>query len=102
MRFGVILAVVAVAALVLTNPSREDYAAWAKFELTRKGGLEGLVGGLVPASLIGESTRRTNFVLFSLFDTQVLGATEIRTIGVMSSFFTLRPSDQAPPPAAGR
>jgi len=92
-KFGVIIALL-LGALAFTNPTQEDYAAWAKFQLVKQGGLQGLVGGLLPGSAITEATQRTNLLLFSIFDTNIGDAYHQRTLGVFSHFITLKSADR--------
>lgn len=96
---SVVIAAVLIVVLGLTNPTKEDYAGWAKVQLAKQNWLGGVVGALMPTAMIEDATHRTNLLVFSVFETRVADKVVVRTIGIFSTFFTLKSKDAAASPS---
>jgi hypothetical protein len=96
MRPIIIAAAVVLTGLAVTNPGKEDYAGWAKNQMAKKGWLAGVIGSLMPSSVIESTTNRTNLLVFSIFDTRISDTSSIRTVGIATRFIPLQSQGVTP------
>lgn len=99
---GIITAIILVGIVLLfvvTNPSTDDYEAYLKQEMSNEAkgeddlsaALAGLFGG-VAGSLLANASTRKNYVLFSIYETD-LGTSEYVALGVLGNFFVLHEAE---------
>lgn len=85
---GAVLVIV----LALTNPTQDDFVTWVKGKGYEKAGDNAgarLLTELLAAPLVAATTERTNFLICSLFDTQLKPGKHQRTLGVLRFFIPL-------------
>jgi hypothetical protein len=77
--------------LVITNPSKGDYINWLKEEAISRSdnSLEKGMIEVLGAAVIDASTETSNFVVFSIFETN-LGNNTIIAIGVANNFIPIK------------
>jgi len=85
------------ALLVYTNPTMEDYGEYLRQEVVKdvakENGLNKVIGsffGGITSHLITNMTIRSDFVLFSLYKTD-LGNNNTQVIGILNNFIVLDP-----------
>lgn len=78
------------AALAGTNPSKDDFNAWAKVKLMQnsENGLLSLVVGIAGRDIFDSTTDRKNLLIFSIYRTS-FGDGKILTLGIAGNFFEL-------------
>ena len=77
--------------LVLTNPTQEDFVGWVKgkaYEKTDNAGARFLTD-LLASPLVAATTRRSDLLICSLYDTQLAPGRHKRTLGVLRFFVPL-------------
>jgi hypothetical protein len=82
---------VVVLILALTNPTQEDFVTWVKgkaYEKTDNPGAR-LLTELLASPLVAATTQRSNYLICSLYDTQLSPGKHRRTLGVLRSFVPL-------------
>lgn len=81
----------------ITNPDRDKYSRYfvttINRECNKQGALQGgfctwvnTIFGQSIEGLVDSRTDRTNLILFSIYKTQLVGQSEITTIGVLDNF----------------
>jgi hypothetical protein len=77
--------------LAITNPSKGDYVSWLKEEAISRSdnSLEQGMIEVLGAAVIDASTETSNFVVFSVFETN-LGNNTIIAIGVANNFIPIK------------
>jgi hypothetical protein len=79
--------------MAVTNPSKNAYDDWAKAQLsseTNNSLAKGVIE-LIGAPIIDQATTKSNYILFSLFQTSYQGNT-IKTIGLFNNFILISKS----------
>ena len=85
---GAILLIV----LALTNPTQEDFVAWVKdkaHEQTGNNPGARFLTDLLASPLVAATTRRSNWLICSLYDTQLAPGKHKKTLGILRSFIPL-------------
>lgn len=74
----------------VTNPTKQEYASWAKEQLmeSSKDKLEQGLIGIMAQPLIENMTVQHNYILFSVFETKN-GKEEYTTIGILKNFIPI-------------
>lgn len=91
--------ILALLILALTNPTQEDFVAWVKakaYEKTDNPGARFLTD-LLASPLVAATTQRSNWLILSVYDTQLSPGKHKKTIGILRSFIPLgrdKDSDQ--------
>jgi hypothetical protein len=78
--------------LALTNPSQEDFVAWVKDKAHEKTGDNPgarFLTDLLASPLVAATTQRSNYLICSVYDTQLSPGKHARTLGILSSFVSL-------------
>ncbi|HMA49203.1 MAG TPA: hypothetical protein VKP60_05580 [Magnetospirillaceae bacterium] len=82
----------AVLILALTNPSQEDFVAWVKDKAHEKTGDNPgarFLTDLLASPLVAATTQRSNWLICSIYDTQLSPGKHKRTLGVLRFFIPL-------------
>ncbi len=92
------LFVLGIIALVLgvTNPSEAEYNDWFTNEMKDRSESDLLDFGidLLGPNYVEKETSYTNYILFSVYKTQLPGPTEVTTVGIFNNFFFVSKSQQ--------
>jgi hypothetical protein len=90
---GILFVVLIIILMAVTNPSKNAYDEWAKSQLssTTDNSLAKGVIELIGAPIIDQATTKSNYILFSLFQTSYQGNT-IKTIGLFNNFILISKS----------
>lgn len=77
-------------ALVTTNPNKESFVSWTKGRLA--GGAQdplSQIGASLAAPALGAATTARNYLVCTVYETNVLGKKEI-TLGILGIFIKLK------------
>ena len=92
------LFVIGIIALILglTNPSEAEYKEWFKEQMKDRSGSDLLDFGIdvLGPSYIEKETSYTNYILVSVYKTELPGPTEVTTIGIFNNFFFISKSQK--------
>lgn len=82
--------------LGVTNPSESEYKEWFVDEMKDRSesGLLDFGIDLIGPSYVEKETSYTNYLLFSVYKTQLPGPTEVTTVGVFNKFFFISKSNE--------
>jgi hypothetical protein len=87
--------------LAITNPDMNAFEQYLKARILASANQHGQLGGAIGSLVAGlggkieaSATTRTNYLLFSTFETRLATSTRT-TIGVAGQFFVLAPPDTA-------
>jgi len=88
-----IAAAVAVPLIILaaTNPTQEDFVTWVKnqaYEQHKNPGMRFLTD-LLASPLVAATTERSNYLICSLYDTELSPDKHKKTLGILRSFIPL-------------
>ena len=82
---------VLVLVLALTNPTQEDFVGWVKkqaYEQHQNPGAR-FLADLLASPLVAATTERSNYLICSIYDTQLSPDKHKKTLGIMRSFIPL-------------
>ncbi|KGX89940.1 DUF4359 domain-containing protein [Pontibacillus marinus] len=92
------LFLIGIVALILgvTNPSEAEYKEWFTNEMKDRSDSDLMDFGidLFGPNYVEKETSYTNYILFSLYKTQLPGPTEVTTVGIFNHFFFVSKSQQ--------
>lgn len=91
--FLIILILLAII-LIITNPTKQDYVDWAKQQVVNNSntGFEKAIVYLIGDNILNDVTTTKNFVIFSLFETNIDETHNYITIGILKNFISLNNS----------
>ncbi|WP_434579173.1 hypothetical protein [Thermoanaerobacterium thermosaccharolyticum] len=77
--------------LAVTNPTKQDYIDWAKQTVVNNSNsnFEKAFVDLIGGSILNDVTTTKNFVIFSLFETNIDGTQKYITVGILKNFILL-------------
>ena len=95
-----IIGVVFLGIMGVTNPSQDKYSRYFVTKINRECNKQGELQSVVCTwirTIFGENieklvdgrTERSNLLLFSVYKTQLIGQSEVTTIGVLDNFITV-------------
>jgi Domain of unknown function (DUF4359) len=91
MRSFITIAVIVI--LALTNPGKEDFGKYLQKKTSEavgdRTGFTGLLAKEPIDVVVGNSTERTNFLLFSVYKTEVLGEKAYH-LGILGQFLRIK------------
>lgn len=92
------LLVIGIIALILgvTNPSEAEYKEWFTKQMKDQSESDLLDFGidLLGPNYVEKETSYTNYMIFSIYKTQLPGPTEVTTIGLFNNFFFVSKSQK--------
>ncbi|MFW5790130.1 MAG: DUF4359 domain-containing protein [Bacillota bacterium] len=97
-QFLILLILIIMILMAVTNPGLDDYANWITEQSNGETSsqLENLISNFVGEPMIKRTTRRDNYIIFSVYETEIPDSDEerSRTIGIFGNFFVLNNSDR--------
>lgn len=77
--------------LAVTNPTKQDYIDWAKQAVVNNSNsnFEKAFVDLIGGSILNDVTITKNFVIFSLFETNIDETQKYITVGILKNFISL-------------
>lgn len=92
------LFVIGIIALIfgVTNPSEAEYNEWFTNQMKDRSDSDIVDFGIdiLGPNYVEKETSYTNYILFSVYKTQLPGPTEVKTVGIFNNFFFISKSQQ--------
>lgn len=98
-QFLILLVLIIIILMAVTNPGINDYVIWISDQSSEEASsqLEEILTNLVGEPMVRRTTSRDNYVIFSIYETEVPelnGGESSKTIGIFGNFFVLNDSDE--------